>query len=76
MPSVQSFGGQPLPRKPYDPLAVIPSPDALRERLAETLTLAERLRILLDLAERLRLPLVSTSDLTARDQAKGGRDDS
>lgn len=54
-----------MPRKPYDPLAVIPSPEVIRERLAETLTLAERLRILLDVAERLRLPLVPASDLTA-----------
>jgi len=46
-----------LPPKPYDPLAVIPSPEAIRKRLTETLTLAERLRILLELAERLRLPL-------------------
>jgi hypothetical protein len=45
-----------LPRKPYDPLAMIPSPEAIRERLTETLTLAERLRILLDVAERLRAP--------------------
>jgi hypothetical protein len=54
-----------LPRKPYDPLAVIPSPDAIRERLAETMTLAERLRILLDLAEQLRLPLTTTDRLPA-----------
>jgi hypothetical protein len=50
-----------LPRKPYDPLAVIPSPEAIRERLTETLTLAERLRVLLELAERLHLP-VTTAD--------------
>jgi hypothetical protein len=49
---------------------VIPSPEVIRERLTETLTLAERLRILLDLAERLRLPLVS--DLTTPEKAKGG----
>jgi hypothetical protein len=45
-----------LPRKLYNPLAMIPSPEAIRERLTETLTLAERLRILLDVAERLRAP--------------------
>jgi len=56
-----------LPRKPYDPLAVIPSPEAIRERLTQTLTLAERLRILLELAERLRLPLMPASDLTVPD---------
>lgn len=62
-----------MPRKSYDPLAVIPSPDAIRERLTATLT--ERLRILLELAERLRLPLVSASDLSAPQttEAKGGR---
>jgi hypothetical protein len=59
MPSVDPSEGNPLPRKPYDPLAVIPSPEAIRERLTETLTLAERLRILLELAERLRLPVIS-----------------
>lgn len=64
-----------MPRKPYDPLAAIPSPDAIRQRLTETLTLAERLRILLDLAERLRLPLVSASDLSANEVTKGGRTD-
>ena len=52
-----------MQRKPYDPLAVIPSPEAIRERLAETLTLADRLRVLLDLAERLRLPLKTGADL-------------
>ncbi len=50
-----------MSRKTYDPLAAIPSPEAIRARLNETLTLAERLRILLDLAERLRLP-VTTAD--------------
>lgn len=72
MPSVRSFGGQPLPRKPYDPLAVIPSPDAIRQRLTETLTLAERLRILLDLAERLRLSITTAGRLPDTTEAKGG----
>lgn len=62
-----------MPRKPYDPLAVIPSPDAIRQRLTETLTLAERLRILLELAERLRLPLTTADRLPATTEAKGGR---
>ena len=53
-----------MPQKPYDPLAVIPSPEALRARLSETLTLAERLRILLDVSERLCLPAAPTSGLT------------
>ncbi len=52
-----------MPRRPYDPLAVIPSPDAIRSKLRETLTLAERLRLLLDLAERMRLPLTATDSL-------------
>ena len=56
--------------KTYDPLAVIPSPEAVRERLRETLTLAERLRILLELADRLRLPLVTADDLN-NPQPKG-----
>jgi hypothetical protein len=59
-----------LSRKPYDPLAAIPSPEAIRKRLAETETLAERLRILLELAERVRLPLATASDLCASDNAK------
>ena len=54
-----------MPRTPYDPLAVIPSPDAIRQRLTETLTLAERLRILLELAERLRLPVTTADRLPA-----------
>lgn len=74
MPSVRSFGGQLLPRKPYDPLAVIPSPEAIRERLTETLTLAERLRILLELAERLRLPLGTAAGLAAPAEPKGVAD--
>lgn len=71
MPSDRSFGGLHLSRKHYDPLAMIPSPEAIRARLVETLTLAERLRILLELAERLRLPLVSAADLTPPDPPKG-----
>ena len=51
-----------MSRKPYDPLAVIPSPEAIRQRLTETLVLAERLRILLELAERLQSPLVPVPD--------------
>lgn len=63
-----------MPHKRFDPLAMIPSPKAIRERLAETLTLAERLRILLDLAERLHLAATTADQLAAphADQAKGG----
>ncbi len=60
-----------MPRRPYDPLAFVPSPDAIREKLNETLTLAERLRLLLELAERLHLPLSTGADLAALKQAKG-----
>ena len=67
-----------MPRKPYDPLAVIPSPDAIRQRLTETLALAERLRILLELAERLRLAATTADKLPPRptpdtnNEAEGG----
>ncbi len=40
-------------KSPYDPLAFVPPPEAVRDKLAETETLACRLRILLDLAERI-----------------------
>jgi hypothetical protein len=58
-------------RKPYDPLAVIPSPEAIRDRLTETLTLAQKLQILLDLAEKLQLPL-ATADTLPLPEPKGG----
>ncbi len=45
-----------MPRKSFDPLAVIPSSQAIREKLAETESLAVRLRILLDLAGKLECP--------------------
>ncbi len=60
-----------MARRPYDPLALIPSPDAVRQRLDETLTLAERLKILLDLAERLRLPLQRAADRPTPESPKG-----
>lgn len=53
-----------MARKPYDPLAMLPTPEAIREQLTETLTLAERLRILLDLAEKLRLPVCTADQLS------------
>ena len=58
-----------MARKPYDPLAFVPSPDAIRETLRETQTLAERLKLLLELAERLRLPLAPASEF---DRGAGG----
>jgi hypothetical protein len=60
-----------MPRRPYDPLTYIPSPDVLRDKLRETLTLAERLRILLDVAERIRLPLNTADKLTPPAERKG-----
>jgi hypothetical protein len=60
-----------MARRPYDPLAFVPSPDVVREQLRETLSLAERLRLLLELAERLRLPLRSGADLTPTSEPKG-----
>jgi hypothetical protein len=50
-----------MARRLYDPLAFVPSPDVIREKLTETLSLAERLRLLLDLAERLS-PTLTTGD--------------
>jgi hypothetical protein len=58
-----------MSRRSFDPLACVPSPEAIREKLSETLTTAERLRILLDLAERLNLPVTTADTLaTATDQ--------
>ena len=62
-----------MPRKPYDPLAFVPSPDVLREKLRETLTLVERLRLLLDLAERLRLPVTTADHLAPADRREVSR---
>ena len=64
-----------MARRPYDPLAFIPSPEVIREKLRETLTLAERLRLLLELAERLQLPLVTATNLphaSAHEEAARG----
>jgi hypothetical protein len=48
--------------RPFDPLALIPSTEAIKERLAETEVLAGRLRLLLELAERLRSPQETGQD--------------
>jgi hypothetical protein len=66
-----------MSRKPYDPLAVIPSPEAVRERLSQTLVLAEKFRILLEVAERLRLAdrLQLADRPPSTNMAKGGRTD-
>ena len=62
-----------MPRKPYDPLSTIPSPEAVRERLAQTLALAEKLRVLLELSERLRLADATAADrLPNTTETKGG----
>ena len=60
-----------MARRFYDPLDFVPSPEIVRQKLKDALTLAERLRILLDLAERLRLPLVPASDLATPPKPKG-----
>ena len=64
-----------MARRPYDPLAFVPSPDVLREKLRETLTLAERLRLLLELSERLRLPLttLNANSMPGAHRAEVGR---
>jgi hypothetical protein len=66
-----------MPRKNYDPLAAIPSPEVVRERLSQTLELAEKFRILLEVAERLRLAANAADKLPPRPapsttQPKGG----
>jgi hypothetical protein len=66
-----------MARRPYDPLDFVPSPEIVRQRLTEALSLAERLRILLELAERLRLRVTTADEMTAKDadrEAKGGPD--
>ncbi len=63
-----------MARRPYDPLAFVPAPGVIREKLAETLTLAERLRLLLDLAERIRLPVVNPDTPASSSGRKGVRD--
>jgi len=62
-----------MPRKEFDPLDRIPSPEAVRERLSQTLALAERLRILLELAERLRLATTTAAAPPDITEPKGGR---
>jgi hypothetical protein len=61
-------------KKPFDPLAMLPSADAIRQRLNETLTLAERLRILLKTVEQLRLPANTVDDrsVTPNTPSEGG----
>lgn len=48
-----------MSRRTYDPLHCIPTPDAVRQRLAEVEQQADRLRILLEVAERVHLPLTT-----------------
>jgi hypothetical protein len=61
-----------MPQKVYDPLAFVPSPEAVRERLRQAETLVERLRILLDLAERLQRPSATADRVpTTGDKPKG-----
>lgn len=61
----------------YDPLHFVPSPDAVRVKLAEALSLADRLRLLLDLAERMQLltnpPAGTTPPIIAAPRPEAGR---
>jgi hypothetical protein len=50
-------------RRDYDPLSFVPSPEPLRQHLAETRALYRRLRILLRLSERLYRDRPATSPL-------------
>lgn len=50
----------------FDPLACIPSPDVVRRKLEDALTLAERLRILLDVAERISTPQTLRQAVTVK----------
>jgi hypothetical protein len=69
MPFEQFFRRADMPRKEYDPFDRIPSAEAVRERLSQTLALARKLKILLRLAEQLRPPITAdrpaTEDRTA-----------
>ncbi len=60
-----------MARRPYDPLNFVPSPEVVRDKLREALTLAERLRLLLELAERLHPPLAPAADLAPPTSGKG-----
>jgi hypothetical protein len=60
-----------MARQPYDPLAFVPSPDVIRKKLSETLTLAERLRLLLDLSERLDRTAAAADTPTPAGNRKG-----
>lgn len=53
-----------MARRPYDPLAFVPSPDVIRVKLRETRSLAERLQLLLEISERMQ-PQVATTDSPA-----------
>jgi hypothetical protein len=63
-----------MARHPYDPLAFVPSPDAIRKKLSETLTLAERLRLLLDLSERLDRTAAPADTLAPAGNRRGVQD--
>jgi hypothetical protein len=52
-----------MPRRTYDPLDFVPTPEVVRQKLTETMVLADRLRVLLELAERLRLPITTADRL-------------
>jgi hypothetical protein len=60
-------------KQPFNPLNLIPSPEAIQKRLTETEALVERLRILLEVAERLRMPPATGDKLPTQNETKGGR---
>jgi hypothetical protein len=63
-----------MPKEKFDPLAFIPSPHILREKLTEAVELADRLRILLDVSERVHAdPPGPLPDEAAVTPAKAGK---
>jgi hypothetical protein len=61
-----------MTRRSFDPLALIPPANVIREKLRETELLAARLRILLDLAERLDRPAGGSRPTDARGAGHAG----
>ena len=53
-----------MPKRDYDPLALIPSADTLRKKLAEVQERARRLRVLLRTAEEIERQQAKSTDTT------------
>lgn len=62
-----------MARRPFDPLELLPSADAIRGKLQETETLATRLRLLLDFVIRLERPAASIAPAGDTDRVRGER---